>query len=54
LTQDQKDVLMLRYFADLKISQVAEVLGKTESSIKMISYRGLLKLQKMYQKGGSE
>ncbi|MFD2371445.1 RNA polymerase sigma factor [Brevibacillus sp. GCM10020057] len=54
LSQDQKDVLMLRYFADLKISQVAEVLGKTESSIKMISYRGLLKLQKLYQKGGAE
>ncbi|QRG65347.1 RNA polymerase sigma factor [Brevibacillus choshinensis] len=51
LSQDQKDVLMLRYFADLKISQVAEVLGKTESSIKMISYRGLQKLQKMYEKG---
>ncbi|GED29176.1 MULTISPECIES: RNA polymerase sigma factor [Brevibacillus] len=54
LSQDQKDVLMLRYFADLKIAQVAEVLGKTESSIKMISYRGLQKLQKMYEKGESE
>ena len=54
LSQDQKDVLMLRYFADLKISQVAEVLGKTESSIKMISYRGLQKLQKMYERGDSE
>jgi RNA polymerase sigma factor (sigma-70 family) len=30
LNQDQRDVLTLRYFADLKISQVAEVLGKTE------------------------
>ncbi|GED72309.1 DNA-directed RNA polymerase sigma-70 factor [Brevibacillus reuszeri] len=54
LSQDQKDVLMLRYFADLKISQVAEVLDKTESSIKMISYRGLQKLQKMYERGDSE
>ncbi|MGZ0049602.1 RNA polymerase sigma factor [Brevibacillus gelatini] len=54
LSQDQKDVLMLRYFADLKISQVAEVLGKSESSIKMISYRGLQKLQKMYERGDSE
>jgi RNA polymerase sigma-70 factor (ECF subfamily) len=51
LTQDQRDVLTLRYFADLKIHQVAEVLGKTESSVKMISYRALQQLKKMY-KGG--
>ncbi len=51
LTQDQRDVLTLRYFADLKISQVAEVLGKTESSVKMISYRALQQLQKMYERG---
>ncbi|GAA4701859.1 RNA polymerase sigma factor [Brevibacillus fulvus] len=51
LTQDQKDVLTLRYFADLKINQVAEVLGKTESSVKMISYRALQRLQKMYKEG---
>ncbi|MFY0544294.1 RNA polymerase sigma factor [Brevibacillus sp. H7] len=51
LTQDQRDVLTLRYFADLKIIQVAEVLGKTESSVKMISYRALQQLQKMYERG---
>ncbi|MDT3415665.1 RNA polymerase sigma-70 factor (ECF subfamily) [Brevibacillus aydinogluensis] len=54
LTQDQRDVLTLRYFADLKISQVAEVLGKTESSVKMISYRALHQLQKMYERGEGE
>jgi RNA polymerase sigma factor (sigma-70 family) len=54
LTQDQRDVLTLRYFADLKISQVAEVLGKTESSVKMISYRALQQLQKMYEGGDRE
>lgn len=51
LNQDQRDVLTLRYFADLKISQVAEVLGKTESSVKMISYRAIQQLQKMYERG---
>jgi len=54
LTQDQRDVLTLRYFADLKISQVAEVLGKSESSIKMITCRALQHLQKMYERGDSE
>jgi len=52
LTQDQRDVLSLRYFGDLKISQVAEVLGKTESSVKMISHRGLRQLQKLYEMEG--
>ncbi len=52
LTQDQRDVLTLRYFADLKISQVAEVLGRTESSVKMSSHRGLLRLKKLYERGG--
>lgn len=51
LNQDQRDVLTLRYFADLKISQVAEVLGRTESSVKMIARRGLLQLKKMYERG---
>ncbi|MBO8162634.1 MAG: sigma-70 family RNA polymerase sigma factor [Brevibacillus sp.] len=51
LTPDQRDVLTLRYFADLKISQVAEVLGKTESSVKMISHRGLQQLQRLYEEG---
>lgn len=51
LNQDQRDVLTLRYFGDLKISQVAEVLGRTESSVKMISHRGLLQLQKLYGRG---
>ena len=54
LTQDQRDVLTLRYFADLKIVQVAEVLGKTESSVKMISYRALHQLKKMYERGDVE
>ncbi|MGD8191188.1 RNA polymerase sigma factor [Brevibacillus ginsengisoli] len=51
LTADQRDVLSLRYFADLKIQQVAEVLGKTESSIKMISHRGIQQLQRLYMEG---
>jgi RNA polymerase sigma factor (sigma-70 family) len=54
LSQDQRDVLTLRYFGELKINQVAEVLGKTESSIKMISRRGLHKLHQLFEKEGKE
>lgn len=50
LSRSQKDVLTLRYFAGLKISQVADLLGKTESSIKMISHRGLRRLRIMYER----
>jgi RNA polymerase sigma factor (sigma-70 family) len=49
LTQNQRDVLTLRYFGELKIRQVAEVLGKKESSIKTLSRRGLFKLQQLYK-----
>jgi RNA polymerase sigma factor (sigma-70 family) len=54
LTQDQRDVLTLRYFAELKIHQVAEVLGKTESSVKMISYRALQQLKQLYEGGNRD
>lgn len=50
LSCSQKDVLLLRYYAGLKISQVADVLGKTESSVKMISHRGLRRLKTMYER----
>jgi RNA polymerase sigma factor (sigma-70 family) len=51
LTQDQKDVLSLRYFADLKIRQVAEVIGKSDSAIKMITRRAIAQLKKFYERG---
>lgn len=48
---DQRDVLTLRYFGELKIAEVAEVLGKTESAVKMLSYRGIQKLRQMIGEG---
>jgi RNA polymerase sigma factor (sigma-70 family) len=53
LTQDQRDVITLRYFADLKLAQIGEVIGKSESAIKMISKRALSRLKKVYE-GRSE
>ncbi len=48
LTRDQRDVITLRYFGDLRIAQVAVILGKTEASVKTISHRGLKELRKQY------
>jgi RNA polymerase sigma factor (sigma-70 family) len=55
LTHDQRDVLMLRYFGDLKHSQIGQVIGKSESAIKVISRRALARLKKLYfTKEGTE
>lgn len=51
LPDEQRDVLTLRYFGDLKIAEVADVLGKTESAVKMLSYRGIQKLRKIFGEG---
>ena len=56
LPDDQRDVLILRFFGELKIAQIAEVLGKSESAVKMISHRGIRRLRELYQasEGGNK
>jgi len=45
LTDDQRDVVLLRVVADLSVEQVADVLGKREGAIKMLQRRGLAALR---------
>ena len=47
LTMDQKNVIALRYLGELRMSEIAEILGKTESSVKILHFRGIKKLQQM-------
>ncbi len=47
LTQDQQQVLTLRFFADLSNSEVAGVLQRTEGAVKAIQHRALQSLQKI-------
>ncbi|CAM5796869.1 MULTISPECIES: sigma-70 family RNA polymerase sigma factor [Brevibacillus] len=47
LTADQRNVISLRYLADLRMNEIAEILGKTEASVKILHFRGIKKLQKM-------
>ena len=47
LPQEQREVLMLRLIADLTVSQVAEVMGKTEGAVKQHQRRGLLALREL-------
>jgi RNA polymerase sigma factor (sigma-70 family) len=51
LSRDQRDVITLRYFAELKVLEVADVIGKSESAIKMISRRALQHLKYFYERG---
>jgi RNA polymerase sigma-70 factor (ECF subfamily) len=46
LTDDQRDVLLLRIIGDLSIAQVAEILGRREGAVKMLQARGLATLRR--------
>jgi|Deesub1362A_J573_1020465.scaffolds.fasta_scaffold00957_13 RNA polymerase sigma-70 factor (ECF subfamily) len=46
-----RDVLTLRYAGELRFSQIAGVLGKTETAVRMIHYRALKMLRRHYETG---
>lgn len=48
------EVLRLRFLSELKISEVAEILDKTESNIKVIQHRALKKAKELISKGDIE
>lgn len=45
MSQEDKAVIELRYFEDLKFDEIAEVLGENVSTVKSRLYRGLKKLR---------
>ncbi|MCU0490033.1 MAG: sigma-70 family RNA polymerase sigma factor [Chloroflexaceae bacterium] len=47
LTDDQQQVLTLRFFADMTNSEIAVVLNRSEGAIKAIQYRALQSLQRI-------
>lgn len=44
LTDDQRQVVVLRHVADLSVEDVAEITGRTPGSVKMLTARGLVAL----------
>lgn len=52
LTDDQRDVMLLRIIADLTVDQVAEALGKPPGAVKQLQRRALRQLQKKISDGG--
>lgn len=47
LTEDQREVISLRFLGELPIAAVAQALGKTESAVKNLQLRGLKTLNKL-------
>lgn len=52
LTDDQQDVVILRFIGEMSMAQVAETLGKTVGATKAIQYRALASLARLLEKQG--
>ena len=47
LTPDQQRVILLRFGESLKISEVGQLMGKSEGAIKVLQYRAIRRLRKL-------
>jgi RNA polymerase sigma-70 factor, ECF subfamily len=52
LPQEYAEVIMLRVVADLDASEVAEIVGKTQGNVRVLTHRGLKQLNEMLTNGG--
>jgi RNA polymerase sigma-70 factor (ECF subfamily) len=52
LTEDQRDVIVLRLLVDLSLEQTAEVLGKKIGSIKALQRRAIASLRQHFESTG--
>jgi RNA polymerase sigma-70 factor (ECF subfamily) len=53
LTDDQQDVLILRFVGDLSLSEVARTLGKTTGAVKALQHRALASLARLQEEQGA-
>jgi len=49
LTEDQAQVITLRFLEELSIAEVAAIMNKTEGAIKALQYRAVLSLRRVMQ-----
>jgi RNA polymerase sigma factor (sigma-70 family) len=52
LTDDQRDVLLLRILGDLPVEQVAQIVGKSRGAVKSLQRRALLALARQVDREG--
>lgn len=49
LTDDQQQVLTLKFFGDLTNQEIATVIGRTEGAVKALQHRAILSLQQIIE-----
>ncbi len=54
LPQEYAEIIMLRVVGDLDASEVAEIVGKTQGNVRVLTHRGLKQLNEMLVNGGDE
>lgn len=54
LTNEQRQVILLRFYQELSIAEIAAVLEKTEGSVKALQHRGLASLRRLIEKNSSD
>lgn len=52
LTDDQQDVIILRFIGEMSLAEVAETLGKTLGATKALQHRALAALARMLERQG--
>ena len=52
LTPDQREVVVLRFVADLPIEEVASLTGRTEGAVKSMQHRALAQLARTLRDPG--
>ncbi len=48
LHQDQQDIIALRFLGELRYDEIALIMGKSESAVKMMAYRALEEIRRRY------
>ncbi len=54
LTEDQQQVLVLKFFADLTNQEIAATIGRSEGAVKALQHRALLALQQILEQNRRE
>ncbi len=49
LTDDQQDVLILRFIGEMSLVEVAQIMGKTVGATKALQHRALVSLSRLWQ-----
>jgi RNA polymerase sigma-70 factor (ECF subfamily) len=54
LPEDQRECIVLRFFAGLSISETSQVLGRSEGAIKQLQWRGVRRLRASIEQENSD